>query len=70
MMETNRNYQNCKLIRQEVDILLKEMATIFTNIGTDSTQEEVAEAYRKESLLIDEIAKLDPAKAESLRASY
>lgn len=69
-METNRNYQNCKLIRQEVDILLKEMATIFTNIGTDSTQEEVAEAYRKESLLIDEIAKLDPAKAESLRASY
>ena len=69
-METNRNYQNCKLIRQEVDILLKEMATIFTNIGTDSTQEEVAEAYRKESLLIDKIAELDPAKAESLRASY
>lgn len=69
-METNRNYQNCKLIRQEVDTLLKEMATIFTNIGTDSTQEEVAEAYRKENLLIDEIAKLDPAKAESLRASY
>jgi hypothetical protein len=70
MMETNRNYQNCKLIRQEVDILLKEMATIFTNIGTDSTQEEVAEAYRKEDLLIDKIAELDPAKAQSLRASY
>lgn len=70
MMETNRNYQNCKLIRQEVDILLKEMATIFTNIGIDSTQEEVAEAYRKESLLIDKIAELDPAKAQSLRASY
>lgn len=69
-METNRNYQNCKLIRQEVDILLKEMATIFTNIGTDSTQEEVAEAYKKENLLIDKIAELDPAKAESLRASY
>jgi hypothetical protein len=69
-METNRNYQNCKLIRQEVDILLKEMATIFTNIGTDSTQEEVAEAYRKEDLLIDKIAELDPAKAQSLRASY
>lgn len=69
-METNRNYQNCKLIRQEVDILLKEMAILFTNIGTDSTQEEVAEAYRKEDLLIDKIAKLDPAKAQSLRASY
>jgi len=69
-METNRNYQNCKLIRQEVDILLKEMATIFTNIGTDSTQEEVAEAYKKEDLLIDKIAELDPAKAQSLRASY
>lgn len=69
-METNRNYQNCKLIRQEVDILLKEMATIFTNIGTDSTQEEVAEAYRKEDLLIDKITELDPAKAQSLRASY
>ena len=70
MIETNRNYQNCKLIRQEVDILLKEMATIFTNIGIDSTQEEVAEAYRKESLLIDKIAELDPAKAEGLRTSY
>ena len=69
-METNRNYQNCKLIRQEVDILLKEMATKFTNIGIDSTQEEVAEAYRKESLLIDKIAELDPAKAEGLRTSY
>lgn len=69
-METNRNYQNCKLIRQEVDILLKEMAILFTNIGTDSTQEEVAEAYRKEDLLIDKIAELDPAKAQSLRASY
>lgn len=69
-METNRNYQNCKLIRQEVDILLKEMATIFTNIGTDSTQEEVAEAYKKEDLLIDKIDELDPAKAQSLRASY
>ncbi len=69
-METNRNYQNCKLIRQEVDILLKEMAILFTNRGTDSTQEEVAEAYRKEDLLIDKIAELDPAKAQSLRASY
>jgi len=68
-METNRNYQNCKLIRQQVDILLQEMATLFTNIGIDSTQEEVAEAYRKEALLIDKVAELDPAKAENLRAS-
>jgi hypothetical protein len=70
MIQTNRNYQNCKLIKQEVDILLKEMAIIFTNIGIDSTQEEVAEAYRKENLLIDKIAELDPAKAQSLRTSY
>jgi len=45
------------------------MATLFTNIGIDSTEEEVAEAYRKEALLIDKVAELDPAKAENLRAS-
>ena len=45
------------------------MATLFTNIGIDYTEEEVAEAYRKEALLIDKVAELDPAKAENLRAS-
>ena len=65
-----KNYQTCKLIKDRVDLHLYEMARLFTNIGIDSTPEEVAEAYRAESELIDKIAELDPVKAAGLRASY
>lgn len=69
-MMNNKNYYTCKLIRTQVDELLKEMARLFTNIGTDSTLEEIQEAYRKERELIERIAELDPEKANNLRASY
>jgi len=69
-METNRNYQNCKLIRNRVDLYLYEMSKLFTKIGIDSTEEEVQEAYRRENEYIDCIAKLDPEKAKNLRSSY
>lgn len=46
------------------------MSRLFTNIGIDSTEEEVQEAYRREQEYIDRIAELDPVKANNLRASY
>ena len=46
------------------------MEKIFCNVGTDSTLEEIQEAYKKESEWIDKIAELDAEKANNLRASY
>jgi len=70
MMINQRNYHNCKLIRQQVDAHLEKMASLFTNIGIDSTVEEIQQAYKRENELIDKIAELDPEKADNLRASY
>ena len=69
-MSEEKNYHTCKLIRNRIDLYLYEMAKLFTNIGTDSTMEEIQEAYRKEREYIDLIAELDPEKANNLRASY
>lgn len=69
-MSEEKNYQNCKLTRNRIDLYLYEMSKLFTNIGIDSTEEEVQEAYRKEQEYIDRIAELDPVKASNLRASY
>ena len=63
----NRNYQTCKLIKNRVDLYLFEMARLFTNLGTDSTLEEIQAAYIKENEYIDKIAELDPDKALSIR---
>mgnify|MGYP006908227504 FL=1 len=65
-----KNYQNCKYIKNRIDLYLYEMSRLFTNIGTDSTEEEVQEAYRQEAAYIELIAELDPVKADRLRASY
>jgi len=46
------------------------MSRLFTNIGTDSTLEEVQEAYAREKEYIELIAELDPEKADRLRSSY
>jgi len=69
-MAEERNYQTCKLIKNRIDLYLYEMANLFANIGTDSTLEEVQEAYEREKEYIELIAKLDPDKADRLRASY
>lgn len=66
-MMSNRNYRTCKLIKEQVDVYLFKMAKLFTELGTESTKEEVAEAYKKENQYIDKIAELDPAKALSIR---
>lgn len=65
-----KNYQTCKFIRNRIDLYLYEMSRLFTNIGIDSTQEEVQEAYEREAEYIELIAELDPVKADRLRASY
>ncbi len=65
-----RNYQTCKLIKNRIDLYLYEMARLFTYIGTDSTVEEIQDAYRREREYIELIAELDPEKAERLRSSY
>lgn len=69
-MINQRNYQTCKLIKNRVDLYLYEMAILFANLGTDSTQEEVAEAYKLEAEYIELIAELDPEKGDRLRSSY
>ena len=65
-----RNYQTCKLIKNRIDLYLYEMARLFTYIGTDSTVEEIQDAYRREREYIELIAELDPEKADRLRSSY
>jgi hypothetical protein len=55
------------MIKMQVDELLHEMAVLFTNLGTESTQEEVDRAYKLENALIDKIAEIDSNKAMSIR---
>jgi len=62
-----KNYSTCKLIKNRVDLHLYEMAQLFANLGTDSTEEEYRQAYIKENEHIDLIAEIDPAKAKSIR---
>lgn len=66
-MINQKNYRTCKMIKMQVDELLHEMAVLFTNLGTESTQEEVDRAYKLENALIDKIAEIDPNKAMSIR---
>jgi len=65
-----RSYHKCKLTKEKVDAILQQMASLFTNLGIDSSPEEVEEAYRKERELIEKIAELDENKANNLRSSY
>jgi hypothetical protein len=69
-MTEERNYQTCKLIKNRIDLYLYEMARLFANIGTDSTVEEIQDAYRREKEYIELIAELDTEKANRLRSSY
>jgi len=65
-----KNYQTCKFIKNRIDLYLYEMAKLFTNIGTDSTVEQIQDAYKREKEYIELIAELDPDKADRLRSSY
>ena len=66
-MINQKNYRTCKMIKLQVDEILHEMAVLFTNLGKESTQEEIDRAYKLENKLIDKIAEIDPNKAMSIR---
>ena len=66
-MLRQKNYHNCKFIKNQVDDLLHQMSILFQNLGTDSTPEEIRKAYEQENRLIDKIAELDSNKAQSIR---
>ena len=53
----------------QIDKILKEMASLYTNIGTDSTEQERQQAKQQELQLIGEIAKIDPEMGLRLLAN-
>jgi hypothetical protein len=53
----------------EIDQILKQMASIYTNIGIDSSEQEKQEAKQRELQLIGEIAKIDPELGLRLMAN-
>lgn len=50
----------------EVDKLLEQDAKLYTNLGTDSTQEEREAVKRKSKRIYNKIAKLNPEIGELL----
>ena len=54
----------CK--KKLIDEKLKQCATIFTNLGIDSTDEERRDAYAEEQQLLYEIRALDKKKGDRL----
>ena len=52
-----------------IDDILRQMASIYTNIGIDSTEQEKQEAKQRELQLIGEIAKIDPEMGLRLLAN-
>lgn len=65
-MSSSGYYTNTE-VRNQIDILLKEMASLFANTGQDSTLKEIKDAYKKEWTLMDRIAKIDPEFAQVIR---
>ncbi len=56
----------CKCKKELIDEKLKQCATIFTNLGTDSTDEERRDAYAEEQQLLYEIRAIDKEKGDRL----
>jgi hypothetical protein len=64
---SNLGYYNDNNVRSQIDPLLQEMASLFANTGQDSTLKEIKEAYKKEWLLMDQIAKIDLEFSKMIR---
>jgi hypothetical protein len=64
---SNLGYYNDNNVRSQIDLLLQEMASLFANTGQDSTLKEIKEAYKKEWLLMDQIAKIDLEFSKMIR---
>jgi len=54
----------CK--KKLIDAKLKECASLFTNLGLESTDEERRDAYAKEQQLLYEIRAIDKEKGDRL----
>lgn len=50
----------------QIDSILHEMAMLYQNLGTDSTEQERDEAKKMELSLIGKIAQIDPDLASRL----
>ena len=51
---------------QQIDEILHNMAMLYQNLGTDSTEQEKDEAKQNELLLIGRIAEIDSEYASRL----
>jgi len=56
----------CRCVKDYIDERLMQAASIFANLGTDSTPEEVVFAYQEERRLIKEIANVDQELSDRL----
>ena len=57
----------CKKCTQKfIDDRLRRCATLFANLGLESTDEEREAAYAKEKELLQQIAKVDKEKSDRL----
>ena len=60
-------YNTNKAIKRKIDYIMFQMASLFANVGKDSTLEEHITALRKEQDMMDELKKLDPNFEKRIR---
>jgi hypothetical protein len=46
------------------ETILRQCATLFSNLGIDSTEEDIAEAKKKEWELLSKLKEVDPEEYE------
>lgn len=52
--------------KEIIDSKLRQCASLFANLGIDSTEEEREEAYAKEKALLEEIREINLEKGNRL----
>lgn len=52
--------------KETIDNKLRQCASLFANLGIDSTEEEREEAYAKEKALLEEIKEINLEKGNRL----
>lgn len=60
-------YHTDPVVKNEIDIRLRMMASLFANTGKDSTRKELNDAYRAEWKLMDEIHSIDSEFGKTIR---
>lgn len=62
----SKNLKDNLMRNQQIDEILHNMAMLYQNLGTDSTEQEKDEAKQNELLLIGRIAEIDSEYASRL----